>query len=276
MVKPATDCAKTWGKAMRSLCVAILFVFTLAFVAGSAFGTPGTLWQQEGGPNDQDVTEVSPLTNGHPYSDAADNWTNWKHQYGSASWSGVYAGDTGWLNEAESGDSDLDIEADIEMYCSETIADNKVYFHVGNVYSATTADLTAYVTGTMASNNGQWIGLSFEGQGKSESDFEKVGGNLTGKIIGGMVSTHDTWRPQSNSMDVEMKLFVNGVSTDWESPGSYGDGAHNTIHDSLWWLVNNGIPGSYAYSYRIRLLPTANQPDGDYYLDPVLVVAPTL
>jgi hypothetical protein len=59
-------------------------------------------------------------------------------------------------------------------------------------------------------------------------------------------------------------------------PVTYGDGASNTIHDTLWWLVNGGAAGSYNVTWLVRMLPAVNQPDGNYNLEPVVVVAPTL
>lgn len=239
-----------------------------ACVAGAA-----TLYQQEGtaddGPAGINAAGTAPAA-------AVADWTNWKYQTGGGSWSGVYAGAAGWLTESSTGDMSVEVEADIEMYCAQTISANHVYFHLGNIYSATTSDLTALITGSMTSNNGQWIGISFTGTGKTEADMEKVGGQYTGRILNGMQSDRDTWRAQNNQMDVMIRLFVNGVSSDWETPGAYGDGAHGTVHDTLWWLVNGGQPGAYTYSWQVKLLPRPHQPDGDYYLDPVVVSSPEL
>jgi hypothetical protein len=233
----------------------------------------GTLYQQEGGTNDLDPVEVDAAGQG-PAGDDSDNWTNWKYQYGGGSWSGVYAADDGWLTESGTGDATLDIEADVEMYFTETVSNNKIYFHLGNIYTASTADRTAYVQGSFSSNNGQYIGISFTGTSKDISNFETDGsGNFTGRILGGLQSDHDTWRTQDNQMDVEILL---NWGTGWQTPVNYGDGAHSTIHDTLWWLVNDGDPGTYNYQWRIRLLPEAHQPDGDYYLDPAIVASPVL
>lgn len=257
---------------MKKLFTAIAMLAILALISFSANAAPGTLYQQEGGTNDG---PAGINATGHgPTGNDSDNWTNWKYQYGSGSWSGVYAGDDGWITASESGDSTLEVEADIEMYFTESVSNNKIYFHIGNIYSATLPDRTAYVDGSFSTNNGQWIGINFTGTGKTESDFEKdTGGNFTGKILGGMQSDNDTWRSQDNQMDIEIKL---NWGTGWQPPGAYGDGAHSTIHDTLWWLVNGGAPGTYSYQWRIRILPEPHQPDGDYYLDPVIVVSPVL
>jgi len=256
----------------RFLTIAGALVLCLALTAGLASAAPGTLYEQEEGTNDADPVEVDAAGEG-PEEGA--NCGNWIYQYGSGSWSGVYAGDDGWVTCDEDGDEGLDVEADVEMYCSTTTSNNKVYFHIGNIYSATTADLTALVNGTMQSNNGQWIGISFQGQGKSEEDFEKDGGGAyTGVITGGMQSDHHTYGTQDEQMDLEIKMRWNGGA--WQVPGAYGDGAHSTITDTLWWLVDGGNAGSYTLDWRIRLLPETDQPDGDYYIDPAIVCAPIL
>lgn len=226
-----------------------------------------TLYEQEGTSADGDA----PINATGQYTGSGDgSLANWKWQYGSGSWSGIYAGSNGWLEASSSGDSAIDVEADIEMYYEESIADNKIYFHIGNLKTATTAELTAIVSGSFWCNNGQYMGISFPGGTKSLADFEKVGTAFTGKIIGGMQSDNDTWRAQNNAMDISFLMQWNGGSgwSGWQAPVNYGDGAHSTVHDTLWWLVNGGQPGSYAFQWQVRLLPTQFQPDGDYYLDP--------
>jgi len=252
--------------------VALLAIVSFCLLAVNAVNAT-TLYEQEG--TADDGTPSIDATGQGPAGDDSDSWTNWKYQTGAGTWSGVYSASDGWLTESESGEATLEVEADIEMYYSESIENNKIYFHLGNIYTASLADKTAYVNGTFSSNNGQYIGISFAGAGKTEADFEKDGttGNFTGKIIGGMQSDRDTWRTQDNQMDIEILL---NTGAGWEAPVNYGDGAHSTIHDTLWWIVNGGAPGTYNYQWRVRLLPEAHQPDGDYYLDPVIVATPVL
>ncbi|MBE7559024.1 hypothetical protein HS125_08770 [bacterium] len=88
-----------------------------------------------------------------------------------------------------------------------------------------------------------------------------------------MVSDRDTWRVQNNSFDLEILL---NAGSGWEAPVAYGDGAHSTIHDTLWWLVGGGAPGTYNYQWRVRLIFDSSQPDGDYHLDPAIIAAPVL
>jgi len=255
---------------MRTALLTLGVLAGLGLICMPVGATPGTLYDQEQGPNDEDKVEVDakdkyPGT-GDPHCE------NWKYQYGTYSWSGVYAGDSGWHtcpgSDEEGGD--LKVEADVEMYCSETLENFNIYFHIGNIYNATASDLTAYVKGTMQSNNGQYVGL-YLGPGKN---VEKIGTAYTGKVIDGMQSDHDTWRPQDNKMDIEFALKVDDGP--WQVPDNYGEGAHGTIVDTLWWGVAGGAPGSYELKWRVRILPEVDQPDGDYYLDPTFVVAPAL
>lgn len=230
-----------------------------------------TLYQQEGTTDDGtpsiDASGHGPTNN--------PNTRNWKYQYGSGGWRGVYAGDDGWLESelTEWGDSSLEVEADIEMYCEETIAKNKIYFHLGNIYSATSDNKTAYVTGTMVSNNGQYVGISFDGTNKTEASFEKVGGSFTGVILGGMVSKRDSWRVQDNSMDLRILL---SWGSGYQVPVNFGEGSHGTQQNVLWWLPGGGAAGSYNLTWQVKLLPVPHQPDGDYYLDPVLTTSPVM
>lgn len=239
----------------------------LVLMAMSAFAAPGTLYQQEGGSNDNDPVEVNAAGAG-PAGDAG-SITNWKYQYGNASWSGVYAGSNGFMNIAGGDETqDLKVEADIEMYCATTLVNGSIYFHLGNLYTATEADKTAFATGSMQSNNGQYIGLYMPGKAAGDFNF------TTGVIANGMKSVHDTYRPQDNNMDLKVLMSTDGGS--YVPAGNYGEGSHGTIDDTLWWLVNSGTPGTYGLSWMVQLLPTANQPDGDYYLDPIVVAAPVL
>ncbi|MEW6744666.1 MAG: hypothetical protein AB1486_18070 [Planctomycetota bacterium] len=177
---------------MKKLLVA-LAVFGL--LAVPLLAQTQSLYDQEGTVEDG-YTPINAAGHG-PFGDPSNSWLNWKYQYGGGSWSGVY-GDEGWIEEQSTGDSNLDIECDIEMYYTEQIWNNKIYFHLGNIYSATWDDMTAYVNGTFTSNNGMYIGICFTGTDKTESSFEKDGGgNYTGRIFdamdGTIASTPASW-----------------------------------------------------------------------------------
>lgn len=248
---------------MQLVVVLILGLLALPAMGATLYGQEGTA--DDGTPSIDASGQAPGGSNGA---------SNWKYQYGGGSWTGVYAGSDGWEEISSSGDMDLEVEADIEMYFTQSVSNNKIYFHLGNIYGTAASDKIAYVSGSFTSNNGQYIGISFLGTGKAEADFEKDGsGDYTGVILDGMQSDRDTWRTQDNQMDVEILL---NWGAGWAAPVNYGDGAHSTVTDTLWWLVDNGNPGTHNYQWRVRLMPDADQPDGDYYLDPVVVAAPML
>jgi hypothetical protein len=237
-----------------------------------------TLYNQEGTTADGypsiDASGQGPHGSG---TDPMNNYTNWKYQYGSGSWAGVYSWDTdAWLIIYDEGDGSMEIEVDIEMYCAETIENNKIYVHLGDPFNATADDRRAYMDGTLNCNNGQWVGISFEGTGKTEADFEKDGGgNFTGRIFDAMVGSVD-----AGGRDISSEAFDIVILMSWGAgyrvPDAYGDGSHGTQHDVLWWLVDGGNPGFYNLSWRITIEPDTHQPDGNYGLDPFIVSSPVI
>ncbi len=159
---------------MKKLFIAIAMFAIAALLSGVVYAQTysNTLYNQEGTGSDG-YSPINASGQG-PAGDDSDNYTNWKWKSGSGSWSGVYSWDTdAWLTIDQQDDEGLKIECDIEMYCATTTVDNEIYFHLGNPYSASPGNLTAYVTGTMTSNNGQYLGISFEGTSKDEDSFEK-------------------------------------------------------------------------------------------------------
>jgi hypothetical protein len=267
---------------MRRTLVILAFLGIGGFVCQPAAAQLNTLYEQEG-----TVADGYPAIDASGQGPATDpNRSNWKYQYGDYSWSAVYSWDSNaWVEEQVGGTTDekMEIECDIEMYCETAIADHKVYFHLGNLYAASEGDLTAQVTGSFTSNNGQWVGVSFDGTAKAAapaSYFEGYPENLTGRIFDGMVGTVDIGGRDisGESFDVQILLSYTGTGS---SPGNvppdtYGAGAHETIPNALWWLVNAGQPGSYNLTWHIKLFPEAHQADGNYHLDPAMVMAPVL
>ena len=256
-----------------AMCAIVALISLPASAANGWSGAPGssagTLYQQEGnsgdGPAPIDASNRGP---GGSTATGADSMTNWQYQYGDLSWyRGVYTATTGWLEESSDGDMSLEIECDIEMYIYEWIQNHKIYFHIGNPFTATTSDKTAYVQLGFASNNGMYIGFSFD----SEKTFDPV----DGKLVGAMKSERTMYKAQDESFDLLLEMSEDGGTT-YRKADSYGEGAHGTITDTIWWKINSGAPGTYNLLCRVRLLIDEYQPDGDYYLDPVLVTTPAL
>jgi len=244
------------------------------FVCAPAVGEPLSLYEQEGTAADGYGT-IDASGQGGDHAST----TNWKYQYGSGTWSGVY-GDSGWIEIDSDGDSVIDIECDIEMYYKESFENNKVYFHLGNIYTATKADKTAYVDGNFTSNNGMYLGICFAApeHHKTEEDMLKDNeGNYTGEIAGAMVGTIDVL-----GRDISTEAFNVKILMSWDDgenfypPVSFGTGASGTITDTLWWLVSDGDPGEFPVKWSIELQPDTHQPDGNYHFDPTVVAAPVL
>lgn len=256
------------------IIIGMLAIVGLVSVPAAAQDENGTLYDQEG--TGADGYGTIDATGQGPGGDASST-TNWKYQYGSGSWSGVYRKD-GWLEVSTLGDSQIDIECDIEMFYTESFVDNKIYVHLGDPFNATDAQKTAYVTGNFTANNGMYLGTCFTGTSKTEVDMLKDGeGDYTGEIQDAMVGSVDVLGRDisAQAFNIKMAMTWDGGAT-WNTPVAYGDGASGTVHDTLWWLVNNGDAGSYDLQWKIELKPSADQPDGNYNLDPALVAAPAL
>lgn len=260
---------------MRNTLTLLIIVGLFALPAIAA-DEKGTLYQQEGTGADGYPTINA---DGQGPDGVADNWTNWQWQTGGGTWSGVYRKD-GWLKESSSGDPNLDIECDIEMYYSESYSNNKIYFHIGNIYTALldpATDLTATFSGTFSSNNGMYIGICFANTGKSPDDMvQDPPGSYTGEVKDAMRGTIDVLGRDISSESFNAKFALRWDANPWQTPVSYGAGASGTILKTLWWLVNNGDKGSYNITWKVELLPDAHQADGNYNLDPAMVVAPVL
>jgi hypothetical protein len=262
--------------------VAVIACLTVFMVAADAQWS-NTLWGQEGGLSDG-YAPVDPKGDGYtgPTGTVADNLANFKYQYGSGSWSGIYSWDTdAWQEEATAGDESIDVECDIEMYYASTTSNNKIYFHIGNPFTATTSEKTAYVDGTYAANNGQYVGISFAGTVKDASSFEGDGsGGYTGVVLGGMVGDTDAGGRDisDKGFDIRFLLSTTANSSGYLPPTSFGAGSHGTQQSVLWWspVVTGLFEGSYNLSWQVRIMPPADQPDGNYHLDPVIVASPVL
>jgi hypothetical protein len=250
--------------------VAVVGLFTLPAMAANY---ANTLYGQEG--TGADGYSLINAAGQGPAHNATDNYTNWKYQTGAGSWSGVYSWDgDAWLKFDVSGNSDIKVECDIEMYWSETTANNEIYFHMGNPFTATDADKTAIVTGTYATNHPMYVGISFDGTSKVEGDFELA----TGIVKDGMVGTIDIGGRSivPASFDIQFLCSLNGSA--YLAPTSFGAGAHGTEPACLWWspTVTGMTLGNGTMNFLVKILPAASQADGNYHLDPVIVTAPVL
>lgn len=263
--------------------MAVFAVAALISLSASAQLPPGgsSLYEQEGTGADG----YSGINAAGVYTGAGDgskvNW-HWNDPASGGSWTGIYLSG-GWREISNTGDMALDIECDIEMFYTETISGNKIYFHIGDPSTLLPQDKIAYVQGTMAYNNGMYVGISFEGTEKSIANLETGGPTgFTGQINDAMVLTKDVLGrvPGSLSGNIAPASFPVKILLSWgtgyQPPISYGEGASGTIIETLWWLVAGGAPGAYNYTWKIELMPSTYQPDGNYRFDPIFVAAPEL
>ncbi len=258
------------------ITISMLAVLALAAMPAMAQTYSNTAYGQEGVEGKDGYMAINASGQG-PVKDVTDNYTNWSYQYGSGAWSGVYSWDgDAWLEITGTGDSSIDVECDIEMYWSETTANNKIYFHIGNPVTASTADKTAIVNGTYATNHPMYIGISFDGTGKEEGDFIIA----TGTVKGGMVGTVDIGGRSitTEKFDIQFMARLNGGA--WLYPTSFGAGSHGTQPACLWWSPTvTGMMtalGSGSMDWLVRVLPDAAQADGNYNLEPEIVASPEL
>lgn len=264
---------------MKKLITLIALVAIVMLAAAAYAVDPGanTLWGQENTAADG-YAGINPKANGCSYGNSA-ALTNWIFQYGSGSYSGVYSWDgTAWGLGTKAGDEGIDVEADVEMYFQSSTTGNKIYFHIGNPFTATAADKEAVVHSTQTTNHPMYVGVTFN---TGMPVWEGGTSAPTGKILGGMKGSKDIGgRTITDVFDVQFRLSVNGGGA--LSPNSAGSpGAHDTIPNStMWWhptTIGGPIPvGTANLDFVVDIFPTASQADGNYNLDPMISVAPEL
>jgi len=262
---------------MKKTLILITLVAITMLVAAASFAVApaNTLYLQEGDSIKDGYLGINAAGHG-PTGTVSDNYTNWKWQTGAGSYAGVYSWDgAAWLDISSSGDETIQVEADIELFWSESLANNEIYFHIGNPSTLSSDDKMAHVTGTYAGNHPEYVGISFDGTSKVAGDFDLA----TGKVAGGMVGTIDNHGTDisSQNFDTSFLLALNGGA--YIPPTSFGDGAHGTEPACLWWSpVATGMITQLAGTmvWRVQIYPAADQADGNYHLDPVLVHAPEL
>lgn len=272
----------------------IIGIFALICLPTFAAGTYDNTYYGQEGNTTPIVDGYLPIIGVGPYSTQNENSiNNWIWQGGSSSWEAIYSWDgDAWLEISELGDGgNLDVEADIEMYIATTILNHKMYFHIGNIFTAMANPnlyLRAFADETIHTNHPMWIGISFDNTpGKTEegnfiTTFTdgKITDAMVGKtrLDGSSMDVPETGNPEhilNNKFDATILCSINGAA--YGPPSSFGDGAHGTLHKVLWWgrLPVNST-GVHYLSWLVQLHPKAAQQDGNYHLDPVFVSVPEL
>ena len=218
---------------------------------------------------DQSVAGATPelagsggLTSGMlPATDNDRDFTTYSVQWGGGSYSGIYAatpsGETGWQTVSETGDMNVDAWCDIEMYLTETIANQKVYFHIAD----NTTQMTAYISGSFSSCNGMWMGIAVP----AGSDMTLFTGSKD--VLDRDIS--------DKSFPCEWGLTDQGDWGTYRTADSVGYGDNNSV-EAMWWLINSGASGYQDYQWKLTILPAAYQADGHYHLDPAVTIMPAL
>lgn len=208
---------------------------------------------------------------------------NWNTVFGDPqSFAGVYDFGSGWIKTSGSGEPGIiNIECDIEMYVNQTLDAGDVYFHLGNLSTATPDDKTAHVFGSFQSNNGQYVGLVFPND--CADNLVSTVANQ-GIIPGGMKGTFDS-RVGADRQSISTKSFPLTITmytyndpshTTYRGPDSFGPGSDNTVNNALWWKVADGATGTWNYVWKVVINPAIDQADGDYGLDPIVACSPAL
>jgi len=174
---------------------------------------PGrNLYEQEG--TDADGYLPVNAAGKGPAGDSSDKWTNWKYQYGSASWSAVYSAGEGWVEAQSSGEMRLRIEADIEAYATGTFSLSR--------QEASRAD----VGGVLVSNAPQYVGISLAAEGGAQIPVAARG---------------------------PVSLALSTDAGPWRWPELYAPPAAGPGGQTAWWLVKRGSAGSFALQWRVFL-----------------------
>jgi len=186
--------------------------------------------------------------------------------WGGGSWSGIYDDDAyAWVNILGDPDAEtVNVLCDIEMYVSESLDANVAYFHLkGDTYDP----MSAVFTGLLKSNNGQYLGIEIP----ANKDITELVGTTDG--LGRDVTLAQGYAP----IDVlwEMRWSLNDGGWSAFTTGTDGYGNNGQVH-AIWWLIDGGKPSNHNFEIRCTISPKYHQPDGQYVLDPNLVVAPEI
>lgn len=217
----------------------------------------------------------------YPYERAsatADGWnkeddpaTTYVSYRGAWSGSGVYDyDDYKWIGTIAD-QASLKVICDIEMWASMSVSASEVYFHLGNENAHS---MVAYISGSLASNNGQWIGLTKDAWGPND----QAKADALTFVEDGFGRTKDwfvAYQPTNVPPDIPLAYaMTEDGGTTWV-PGGWS-GGNNSQDWGYWWLLNNGEEGAKSFVWRLTISPKAYQEDGRYYLDPDIVAIPDM
>jgi len=217
-----------------AVVLAVLWLCTTARAPVSPVPPGPSLYDQEGTPDDG-YPEVNAAGKG-PTGTVNDSYTNWKYQYGSAMWSAVYAGESGWIAIGGEEPPRLRIEADIEVQMTAC------------GFSTSTGEQAVGLGMLLESNTGSYVAIE-----RPESRPRTRGGAAVARSSS--PSEGDTV-PALGTNDGPSR------PPDFELPGRFGGVSA--------WLVAGGRPGRYRLAWDLDGLEKTN--DADPGKSPALMV----
>jgi len=263
------------------LCVAVLGLLSIATVTMAAGNgiRDGLSWN----PGTGATGHFNGTLGGGAYphtlaSPVAAGWTNeqtpektYISYKGAWSFNGIYDyDDYVWFGGTGDEDAGLKVIADVEMWCSETLSATEVYFHLGNENAHA---MNAYISGTLQSNNGQWVGLTNEKWGSGDkADADKLAFLEDG--FGRTKAWFQANQPSNVPTDIPLAYaFSSDGGATWGTPGWSGG---NNNQDWGYWSPGALPAGASSFWWRLTINPKPYQEDGRYYLDPSFTTMPEL
>jgi len=192
---------------------------------------------------------------------------------GGGSWSGIYDyDDYKWFCETSTGEQNISITCDIEMYCTVTLDKTDVYFHIAQP----TTYMEAIITGSLMSNNGQYLGIIIPGQSEKvlipENPVLVFQEDGFGRTLANM-STQAKAEHADIPLSLEFRYYDGTSWSSWDT-GQWEWGNNN--QDLAWWWGGVPMASSHGFQIKVDIKPMEHQGDGRYVVDPIVVLAPVL
>jgi hypothetical protein len=184
-------------------------------------------------------------------------------------WTGVYDyDDYTWITGTGT-EGAFGVICDVEMWCTDAMPTPLLYFHEG---AGKSIAMDGILTELVASNNGEWYGITKNSASHDQSAMSK----LVYLSNGFGTLWADQGESQGNTVQAPTIPVTWQYSTDgttWFTPTAQGGNNNQT-----WALYTiNALPkGPFTIQWKATIHPTDFQSDGRYFLDPIVVAAPEL
>lgn len=183
----------------------------------------------------------------------------------------------GWVGgtSTPNGSELIDVSCDVEMWLNFHLGAHQVYFHKADI----TSNMEAVISGSLQSNNGQWLFVTAPLCPTNEpASSQEVLSNL--HFVGNQLNNPDT--PTSGvSADIPLNWYLADDNAVAGPIGPYSlmtwSGAGNNGRtEGFTYRLAGGQAGMINFRIKAQILPDAYQADGKYRMDPVIAVAPAL